>query len=779
MSSQSNFLSARNLRGWAIAVVFALLTLSFSTLPAKAAANPNAITINNSICDLTTAGYLGAGSANNPWQISDSASLWETTDCEAQNPGGNYVLTRDINLNGASSFTRRAIGYVSVGSINRFRGTFDGQGYSLSHLNIEGAYSAAVPGQNVASAGLFAWLSDAEVRNVALSGTVSGAINISAGEDEEYSTGFLGARSSGNLTLSNLTVSASVAGYARVGGLVGVSEYVSATRIRVSGRVAGYSAVGGFFGHVSQSAVISMSVNQSLIDARLSLAALSAGGFIGFGEQVEISQSDNSGSVRGLTETGGFVGTAGTVTISTSVNTAEVIGGVQADGITGTQVAGLVGIAVQAYIFQSVNLGSISVWGSTAGGLIGQATRLSVEQSQNAGVITVRDGGTAGLVGRVNFLSVKNSYNSGQVVANANLGGLASRVINAAQLENSYNIGVLSQSPQWSVSQGIGRWLTPAVTDIDGIMAFGSGSISSSYTIPSSSKVLPSTVMQLRMKATFVGWDFVSIWGFDCTEAIATPKLRALSGNTSLSSNSCPIAIANPGSPPPLPPAPNETPPGQVSNSSTVSSSTSSTSSNSGNVGGNQGSGERTPVLLGTYTSSPGLLLKLEGSSLDVVNRVLIGSVSATISASSLTALSIIVPISTPLGTHDLTLESNSGRFVKLKALTVKASPASTQSALVGKTFAIPKFNVAKTTLNPSQRQFISRLLLGSGVSKVVCTGLIRPGMTHHARVQVRLRAKTTCSQVKFLLPNSSVWVQSRSTSAKQMLDRAIITIRG
>jgi hypothetical protein len=724
-------------------------------------------------------GYLGAGSANNPWQISDSASLWETTDCEAQNPGGNYVLTRDINLNGASSFTRRAIGYVSVGNINRFRGTFDGQGHSLSHLNIEGAYSAAFPGQNVASAGLFAWLSDAEVRNVALSGTVSGAINISAGEDEEHSTGFLGARSSGNLTLSNLTVSASVAGYTRVGGLVGVSENVSATRIRVSGRVAGYSAVGGFFGHVSQSAAISMSVNQSLIDARISNAALSAGGFIGFGEQVEISQSDNAGSVRGLTETGGFVGTAGTVTISTSVNTGEVIGGVQADGITGTQVAGLVGIAVQAHFFQSANLGNVSLWGSTAGGLIGQATRLSVEQSQNAGVITVRDGGTAGLVGRVNFFSIKNSYNSGQVVANANLGGLASRVINAAQIENSYNIGVLSQSPQWSVSQGIGRWLTLAVTDIDGIMTLGSGSISSSYTIPSSSKVVPSTVMQLRMKATFVGWDFVSIWGFDCSEAIATPKLRALSGNTSLSSNSCPIAITNPGSPPSLPPAPNETPPGQVSNSSTVSSSTSSTSSNSGSMGGNQGSGERTPVLLGTYTSSPGLLLTLEGSSLDVVNRVLIGSVSATISASSLTALSILVPISIPLGTHDLTLESNSGRFVKIKALTVKESPPLTQSALVGKSFAIPKFNVAKTTLNPSQRQFISRLLLGSGVSKVVCTGLIRPGMTHHARVQVRLRAKTTCSQVKFVLPNSSVWVQSRSTSATQMLGRVIITIRG
>jgi len=768
-------LPARNIRSWAIAMIFALLTLSFSTLPAKAVSNPNAITINNSICDLTSAGYLGAGSVNNPWQISDSASLWETTDCEAQNPGGNYVLTRSIDLTGASAFTRRAIGYVSTGNIYRFQGKFDGQGHSISNLNIEGLYAPTVPIQNVASAGLFAWLNDAEIKNLALSGTVSGAINSTVTNDEEYSTGFLGARSSGNLILSNLTISGSVSGYSRVGNLVGVAESVSATTVHVTGRAAGYSSVGGFFGHVSQSAAISLSLNQALIDAQFAPTAISAGGFIGFGEQIEISQSVNSGAVKGIAETGGFVGSAGVVTISASVNSGEVSGGSFDQGVAGTQAAGLVGFAIQAHFFQSANRGNVSMWGSIAGGLIGQVTRLSVEQSQNAGVLTTRDGNTGGIVGRVNFLDIRNSHNSGAVVANTFLGGLASRVISTARIESTYNIGTLSQSPQWSIS----RWLTPAVTDIDGMMAFGSGSISSSYTIPPSSKVGTSTVLELRMKATYAGWDFVSIWGFDCNDAIATPKLRALSGNATLSSNSCPIAISNPGSPPPLPPSPNETPPGGASNSSTVSSTSSSTSSNSGNAGGNQGSGDRTPVLLGTYTTSPGLILKLVGTSLDVVNRVLIGTVSVTISASALTTLSVIVPNSIPLGTHDLTLESNSGRFVKIKALTVKEISNLTQSSLVGRTFALPKFAVGKTTLNSRQRQFVSRLLLDSGVSKVVCTGLVRSGMTHHARVQVRLRAKAACNQVKFLLPKSSVWVQSRSTSSKQMLGRVIITIRG
>jgi hypothetical protein len=159
------------------------------------------------------------------------------------------------------------------------------------------------------------------------------------------------------------------------------------------------------------------------------------------------------------------------------------------------------------------------------------------------------------------------------------------------------------------------------------------------------------------------------------------------------------------------------------------------------------------------------------------VNRLLIGTFSATISASSLTTLSVMVPISIPLGTYDLTLESNSGRYVKVQALTVKA--ISSQSGLIGKTFALPKFSGAKTALNSLQRQFVSRLLQDSGVSKVVCTGLIRPGMTHHARVQVRLRAKAACNQVRVLLPTSSVWVQSKSTTAKQVVGRVILTIRG
>lgn len=770
MLNQSIALATRNLRSLVFSVVLALLAMNFSVLPAKAASNPAAITINNSICDLNTAGYIGAGSVNNPWQISDSASLWETTDCEAQSPGGNYVLTRDIDLNGASSFSRRAIGYVSVGNVNRFQGTFDGQGHSISNLNIEGMYSSLLPAQIVASAGLFAWLHNAAVRNFALSGVISGATGHFADDDDEYSTGAVAARSTGNLVLANLTTSATVSGMTKVGGLVGVVEFVSASDLAVMGRVDGRGFVGGFIGWVSQSATISHGVNEARIDSRLNNLAASTGGILGYAEQASLHSIENRGAVHGIIETGGLVGTGGTVTISSSVNSGEVVGGASQVLVAGSQAAGLVGYALEVRIFQSANRGAVSLWGNTGGGLVAQATKASIEQSENAGLITLRDGNVGGLIGRSSVLDIKDSLNLGQVVANTVLGGLAARVSSTARINNSYNFGALSQSPEWSIS----RWLTPAPTTIDGVMAVGSGTISSSYTIPPSAKVGTSTVLQLRVKDTYVGWDFVSIWGFNCAESIATPKLRALSGNTSLSSSSCPISIPNPDPGPTLPSLPpvlNETPPGAASSSSSTSSSSS---------GNGSGSGSSTPsfLLFGNYTSSPGLVLHLKGSSLDRVNKVFIGTYSATIAADAASTLSIVVPKSIPLGTYDLTLESSSDRFVKVQALRVQASPI-TGSVLTGKTFALSKFSGGRTSLNPTHRQFVARLLLGTDVKRVVCTALIVPNMTHHARVQVRLRAKAACEQVKFLLPNSSVWVQSRISGHKKMLGRVMLTIRG
>lgn len=769
MLNPSIAFAARNLRGLVFSLLLALLAMNFSVLPAKAASNPAAITINNSICDLSTAGYLGAGSVNNPWQISDSASLWEITDCEAQNPGGNFVLIRDISVSNMPAY-RRAIGYVSVGNINRFQGTLDGQGHSISNLNIEGIYSSLLPAQTVASAGLFAWLNNAVVRNVALFGVISGATGDFSADDEEYSTGAVAARSTGNLVLANLTTSATVSGVTKVGGLVGVVDLISASNLVVMGKVEGIGFVGGFIGWVSQSATISQGVNEARVDSRLNNVATSTGGILGYAERAFLHKIENRGLVYGIIETGGLVGTAGTVTISSSVNSGEVVGGVSQNQVLGSQAAGLVAYAMDVRIFQSVNRGAVSLWGNTGGGLVAHAIRASIEQSQNAGAITLRDGNVGGLIGRASVLGINDSLNTGQVVANTTLGGLAARATTTARIENSYNFGALSQSPQWSSS----AWLAPGATTIDGIIAFADGTISFSYTTPPSNKVGTSTVLELRVKDTYTGWDFVSIWGFDCAESIATPKLRALSGTVSLSSSSCPISIPNPspGPTPPPPPGPvlNETLPGAASSSSTSSSSS----------GTGSGSGSSTPtfLLFGSYTSSPGLILHLNGSSLDRVNRVFIGTYSASISASAASTLIIVVPNSIPLGTYDLILESSSDRFVKILALQIQAWPI-TVSVLTGKTFALSKFVAGITSLNLRQRQIIARLLLGSDVKRVVCTSLIAPNMTHHARVQVRLRATAACEQVKFLLPNSSVWVQSRISEHKKMLGRVMLTIRG
>jgi hypothetical protein len=236
-----------------LTLVAALISPLVTLLPAGASGNPSAITINNSVCNLATAGYLGSGTSADPWQVSDPKSLWEVTDCEAQSPGGHYVLTSDINLpNPPTTVYSRPIGYVQFGNVIPFQGTLDGDGHSISNLDFNTDLSIN-PNLSVASAGLFGLLHNATISNLELSGESRGDTTAtSAGE--EYSSGGLAARSTGQLSVSNLVLNLVVVGGARVGGLAGVVQDAYVTDVSMAGAVFGLAHAGGFFGWVSSSA---------------------------------------------------------------------------------------------------------------------------------------------------------------------------------------------------------------------------------------------------------------------------------------------------------------------------------------------------------------------------------------------------------------------------------------------------------------------------------------------------------------------------------------------
>ena len=169
-------------------------------------------------------------------------------------------------------------------------------------------------------------------------------------------------------------------------------------------------------------------------------------------------------------------------------------------------------------------------------------------------------------------------------------------------------------------------------------------------------------------------------------------------------------------------------------------------------------------------------MFTISGQALDLVQRLFLGSYSATISSASESRLNVLVPSDIPLGKYDLILESSSGRFVSQQAVTIRSLRT---FALLGKSFLIPKFLAERTSLNSNQRNYISKLLSGSGATRIVCTGITTKDMSHNQRVFVRLRAKAACAEVKLAVPSARVWFQSKVSTKVQVSKRVVLTFKG
>lgn len=768
-----------------VALVVSLFAQLVSGLPSNAVTNPLAITINNSICDLANAGYLGSGSSSDPWQINDARSLWETTDCEVQTPGSFYQLTSNVDIPSTSpAVYSRPIGYVSFGNINPFQGTLDGNGFSISNLRSEAVVSSNLA-LRIASAGLFALLQNATVRNLTLSGSATGD-TMTTGGDEEYSTGGLAARSIGTLTLEEVTGNLNVWGRASVGGLIGVVENVSASHIAMSGRIDGTYLTGGLFGQVSASAYIESSTNSASVESRFASDGLSTGGFIGNAEFAELVNSENLGGVFGVGNVGGFVGFGSYVTASAVINRGVVYGGSSLHGFEGLNIGGVIGEALSVTVRNSANYGNVSSWGDVTGGLVGRASAINIEKSQNTGEVYARATSPGGLVGRATNARIENSANLGTVSGNVQIGGLISRVSGQAVFDNSLNVGSTLQTPTWTFG-GVGDSVAsqgttspPAATSIEGLIAFGVFTSSATLTTPPASRSAALSIDRFREKELFTGWDFDSTWGYRCSDASPVPRLRIFHPTTNLSNATCPTVLVLPPEPqaPTLLPNPNPEPPGPNSTTSSSVSSSSSPASNPSSGGGQGGStNPSAPQVIGTYSAMPASSLKIDGHSLDSVTKVWIGTFSAAISRSSQAYLVMQIPNSLPQGSYDLLLQTHFGEYRFYQAIRILTA-ADSQSALVGKSKLLPRFSAGETSLNKTQKLFLQRLGMANASHRVVCTAITSPGMVRQQRIFLRTRALAACREVLNLTPQAKIWVQSKESRNKFAQGRVLLTFK-
>ena len=274
----------------------------------------------------------GLGTAQEPYLIRDARDLG-TMWFE---PIAHYRLETSLDLSGI---------IWSMAVVPWFGGTFDGNGYVISNLQIQGSsylglFGELGPEAKLSNLGLeavnvngdwyvggLAGYNCADITNCYSTGTVTG--------HNFYVGGLVGSNGHGSIAASYST--GMVSGYAWVGGLVGENYQGSIATSYITGTVTGHSHVGGLVGGNRGSIATSYSTGTVSGDVWV-------GGLVGdnmwyFGWPKElrgiIRNSYSTSAVNGETYVGGLVGWNNRGNIATSYSTGWVSGVYSVGGLVG------------------------------------------------------------------------------------------------------------------------------------------------------------------------------------------------------------------------------------------------------------------------------------------------------------------------------------------------------------------------------------------------------------------------------------------------------------
>lgn len=315
---------------------------------------------------ITTSQPHGKGTEDEPYQIGtaqEMAWLAYAVNNRMESEGYCAVLTADIDL-GYCQWP--VIGVLSSNGQRAYTGTFDGQGHTVSGLNI-----TSLGGRQ--KLGLFGVAQDAVIENL----TVRGNIDLTGVRSYDTTTGYiiggvLGSGEGGGVAIrscvSQVDISVSFvndqkAQNSAVGGLVGRlsgSGSHEITNCRNEGRIytafepgayylggsGGNGGQGGIVGFIAASAQLERCVNTGTVYAG---RAAGVGGIVGnagdSGVTITLNQCANQGAVSNDTGgvllrkggTGGIIGLApkGSITVSSCYNTGTVAGSAIVGGILG------------------------------------------------------------------------------------------------------------------------------------------------------------------------------------------------------------------------------------------------------------------------------------------------------------------------------------------------------------------------------------------------------------------------------------------------------------
>jgi PGF-pre-PGF domain-containing protein len=243
----------------------------------------------------------GDGSSDNPYQISNVIQLQAMTiDLYA-----NYTLINDIDASETVDWNYNH-GFARIGGYgNEFKGSFDGQNYTIFELYMNRPSSAYQS--------LFGVIENATISNVVMVNCdITGAQDVGGIVGQAKSSVIINSYSTGNVNSRN-----------NVGGLVGnsISSTVenSYSTANVVGIHNGVGNVGGLVGRLDSSNINDSYSMGSVIGISSYGTTDNVGGLVGWQENSNITDSYSTGSVTSDgNNVGGFVGYSASSTVVSS-----------------------------------------------------------------------------------------------------------------------------------------------------------------------------------------------------------------------------------------------------------------------------------------------------------------------------------------------------------------------------------------------------------------------------------------------------------------------------
>ena len=243
-------------------------------------------------------------------------------------------------------------------------------------------------------------------------------------------------------TIRNITVKDSFfMGKSTVGAIAGRLVYSSVKNCSQSGLVIGMTGtVGGIVGY-GDNVNIENCLNEGTVGLMTSRGPRGeqVGGVIGGLNEGELKECRNKGAVRGYAYVGGAVGMLRLATVVDFENEGEITG-----NSVGNSTGGVVGIIrYGGSVENCINKGAVS-GGASVGGIVGAKEAGTVTDCQNTGAIS-GETSVGGVVGynRDNNAdySIKNCTNGGAVKGNNSVGGVIGVHYSVARAENCFNTG--------------------------------------------------------------------------------------------------------------------------------------------------------------------------------------------------------------------------------------------------------------------------------------------------------------------------------------------------